>query len=81
MNTNVNQNEQSAQTQCALILAHLKRGEKITSMEALEKYRCFRLASRISDPKRQGYAIVKEMILTNTGKHVAQYHMEGGSNE
>ena len=31
------------------ILAHLKKGKKITPLDALEKFGCFRLAARISD--------------------------------
>ena len=31
------------------ILKHLKRGKRITPLEALNRYGCFRLASRIYD--------------------------------
>jgi hypothetical protein len=63
----MNQNEQ--------ILFYLKQGNKITSLEALELFKCFRLASRISDLNRLGYSITSEMITTSTGKRVSQYSL------
>ena len=50
-------------TQNQQILKHLqthKRG--ITALQALEKFGCMRLASRISDLRRMGYEISSEMI-------------------
>lgn len=43
-------------TQCDLILQHLKSYGSITSLEAMQKYGVMRLASRISDLRRLGYA-------------------------
>ena len=50
-------------TQNQMILKHLqthKRG--ITAMQALDKFGCMRLASRISDLRHMGYEISKETI-------------------
>ena len=50
-------------TQNQMILKHLqthKRG--LTAMQALDKFGCMRLASRISDLRRMGYSISREMI-------------------
>lgn len=50
-------------TQNEMILKHLqthKRG--LTAMQALDKFGCMRLASRISDLRRMGYEIGREMI-------------------
>lgn len=50
-------------TQNEMILKHLqthKRG--LTAMQALDKFGCMRLASRISDLRRMGYDIGREMI-------------------
>ena len=58
------------------ILDYLKTGAVITSFEALQKFACFRLASRIASLKKTGYAIRSEMIATPSGKHVARYWLE-----
>lgn len=71
-------NEASNATQCEQILAHLRSGKPITQYEALEKYKCFRLASRIHDLKKRitpNEEIEAKKILTPTGKHVAQYRL------
>lgn len=43
--------------QTQTILAHLNEGKMITPMEALNRYGCFRLASRIHDLRAQGHDI------------------------
>ena len=43
-------------TQCERIIRHLNDFGTITSREAIVEYGIFRLASRISDLKKQGYA-------------------------
>jgi hypothetical protein len=68
-------NEESAETQCNRILAHLKKGLTITSLEALNLYGCMRLASRISDLRKRGENIVVDRVKTANGKSVAQYHL------
>ena len=59
------------------ILEYLMAGNKLTALEALDKFKCFRLASRISNLRlKHGKNIVKEMIKTpNTDKAIAQYYM------
>ena len=42
-------------TQCERILRHLNDFGTITSREAMMEYGIYRLASRISDLKKQGY--------------------------
>lgn len=70
---NINENYESSQSQCAMIKAWLKDGHTLTSLEALEKFRCFRLASRITDLRQRGMNIHKETITLDNGKRVAQY--------
>ena len=53
-------------TQCDRVLRHLEDYGSITSLEAMSDYGIMRLASRISDLKGQGYAIVSERV---TGKN------------
>jgi len=61
------------EAQTILIKKWLDRGNTITGYQALEWFRCFRLASRIFDLKSSGYAIEKEMILLDSGARIAQY--------
>jgi hypothetical protein len=48
------------------ILRHLEDFGSITSLEAMKEYGIMRLASRITDLKKQGYSIISE---TETGKN------------
>ena len=74
-------NEASADTQCNRILAHLRKGFTLTSLEALNLFGCFRLASRIHDLRVRlqeegtGEQIIVERTKTATGKRVAQYRL------
>jgi hypothetical protein len=63
-------------SQTTRILAHMKSGNTITGIEALNRFDCFRLPARISDIKKMGYDVKREMIDVN-GKRVARYWMEG----
>ena len=63
-----------------LIRQHLLDGGSITGMEALRDFGCYRLASRISDLRREGLNIEKTMetgINKVTGKPVtyARYYL------
>lgn len=55
------------------ILNHLKQGP-ITAIEALNHYGCFRLAARIKDLRRSGYAITTETV-KDGDKQYARYHL------
>lgn len=72
---NLNENKTSSETQNAKILAWLSDGNKITALEALQKFGCFRLASRIHDLREKGWNITKEMIILPNGKRVAEYSL------
>ena len=50
------------QTQCEKIVEYMRKHGSITQSQAYIDIGCWRLASRISDLKRQGYAIRREMI-------------------
>ena len=69
-----------SQSQNKKILQHLKEGKAITSLDALKKYGCFRLSSRIFDLRNDGHAITTTNI-TKGGKTFAEYSLEGDSNE
>ena len=49
-------------TQCERVLRHMRDYGSITSAEAITEYGIYRLASRISDLKKQGVPIEKEMV-------------------
>jgi hypothetical protein len=61
------------------IRAYLESGKKLTPIDALYQFGCFRLGARIYDLKRQGVNIETEMIeITSPAvysgkKHVARY--------
>ena len=73
MTTNNNENLESCASQNKRIRAYLEAGNKLTQMDALKLFRCFRLASRIHDLRDMGVNITKRMIITSSGKRVAEY--------
>lgn len=69
-------------TQCERIIRHLEDYGSITSATAMEEYGIMRLASRISDLKKQGVSIKTEIV---SGKNrygertsYARYSLGGG---
>ena len=48
-------------SQCAQVLDYIEKFGSITSLDAFEDLRIFRLASRINDLKKLGYPIEKKM--------------------
>lgn len=48
-------------TQCEKILQYMTENGCITPFEALREFGCMRLASRISDLRKAGHSIHKEM--------------------
>ena len=58
------------------ILAALKQGDRLTPLDAMTQFNCMRLASRISDLKREGYTIHTRTIKTASGKSVSEYWMD-----
>jgi len=63
-------------TQRNQILAALLAGEKLTPLDALNRFSCFRLGGRIYDLKQEGYAITSTMV-ERKGKRFAEYRLEG----
>ena len=49
-------------SQCERIVEYMKKHGSITQLEAYLDIGCWRLASRINDLKRRGYAIRREMV-------------------
>lgn len=73
---NINDNKSECQSQNAKIAAYLLNGKSITSLEALKKFGCLRLASRIHDLRTRGYDIIVEKITLKNGKRVASYRID-----
>lgn len=63
------------ESQKKMIWSALKAGDTLTAIDALERFGCFKLATRVSELKREGYPIAVKMIRTDTGKRIASYTM------
>lgn len=61
-------------TQNERIINYLGLGRKLTPLQALNKFGCFRLASRVNELRRDGWNIDKEMV-TKNGKRFASYYL------
>ena len=59
-------------TQAKVILDHLLIGNRITALDALQHFGCFRLAARIHELRKEGYEI-EETIVAHNGKRYASY--------
>lgn len=62
-------------TQLEEIQKHLKEGEVITPLMALERFGCMRLAARIRDLRSMGMQI-ETMTKKSNGKTYAAYKLE-----
>lgn len=52
----------TSNSQCKLLLKHLKERGSISALEAVERYGIGRLSARIMDLREGGYAIETEMV-------------------
>lgn len=57
------------------ILKYLQSGKKLTPIDALKKFGCFRLGARIWDLRNSCAPIETEMV-TRNGKRVAEYSLK-----
>lgn len=73
---NYNPNEANSGSQAKRILAYMQEGHRITPIEALKLFGCFRLGARIADLKEGGHDIKSEFVKTDNGKHVKAYWLE-----
>jgi len=75
MNTNLNPATTTAQL--ARIRTALLAGERLTPLDTLTRYGCFRLGARIWDLRhKEGMAIKSETVQLTSGKRVALYYIE-----
>jgi hypothetical protein len=61
-------------TQTQKILNYLNTGKRLTAIEALKKFGCFRLAARIADLRNQGHTIWTDYVTVNN-KTFAAYKL------
>ena len=73
MKDNYNPNGASSLSQAKKILAYMQAGNRITPIDALNLYGCFRLGARIADLRADGHEIKSEFVTTPTGKRVKAY--------
>lgn len=66
-------------TQCQMIREHLEAGHRLSPIEALDKFGCFRLASRINELRKQGLDIRTDIVEgAENGKRWAEYWLHRG---
>ena len=58
------------------IADYLNKGKKLTPIDALNKFGCFRLAARIADLRNEGMSIVTNTIKLKNKKQFAQYSIK-----
>jgi len=58
------------------IADYLNKGKKLTPIDALNKFGCFRLAARIADLRNEGMNIVTNTIKLDNKKLIAQYSIK-----
>ncbi len=63
-------------SQTQRILTALQQGERITPLDALDRFGCFRLSARIADIEKQGYRVNRKMIKLCNGNRFKEYWME-----
>ncbi len=61
-------------SQSGRILDALKTGRRLTALDALDEFGCFRLAARIHDLRKAGHEVISWDITTN-GKRHAVYRL------
>jgi hypothetical protein len=70
--SNINPNEASSASQKARILAYMKAGNRITPIEALNLFQCFRLGARIADIKDDGFDVKSEFVKVGPRKKMVK---------
>ena len=55
------------------ILEYLQSGRSLTQYQALVKFDCFRLASRVNRLRKNGHDIKTSMVELSNGKRIAKY--------
>jgi mRNA degradation ribonuclease J1/J2 len=75
MTMNHNPNKRHTQSQKAEILEHLFTGSELTPMDALRYFGTMKLASRISEIRKECFIVQDRWITLENGKKVKSYKM------
>ena len=67
--------EEIRNSQNRRILFDLLKGDKLTPVDCLQRYGCFRASARMYDLRQRDWNIITTMITLPNGKRVAQYHL------
>ncbi len=70
----------SREAQTRSIHRYLRKGNRLTGLQALELFDCFRLSARIYDLRKNGVNIVSD-TMTKNGKNWAVYYINKPSLE
>lgn len=62
-------------SQADRILVALKAGDRLTPLDALRRFGCFRLGARIYDLRDAGYDVQTETVRMSSGARVARYYL------
>ncbi len=65
----------ATKSQTEAIREALERGEKLTPLDALNRFGCLRLGARVWDLRDSGMNIVSTMVTVGNNKKVAQYSL------
>ena len=63
-------------SQTKQIADYLNKGKKLTPIDALNKFGCFRLAARIAELRNDGMNIITTSIKLKNKKLIAQYSLK-----
>lgn len=66
----------NTESQTQAILKHLQQGNELTALDALLRFKCMRLASRIRDLKDMGIDIADRWITRDDGKRFKAYRVK-----
>ena len=66
----------ATESQNTQIINALIKGKRITPLDALDWFGCFRLSARISELKDVGWKIEKETVILKNVKRIARYYMD-----
>lgn len=62
-------------SQTALVIRVLRRGEKLTPLDAWKRFGIYRLGARVWDARKAGHQILTQMVEVKPGMRVASYSM------
>ena len=67
--------EQTKQSQCLRVLAHLREGKTLTARQASRYMEIDRLSARIKNLRDRGWPIKTEIVRVPSGKRIGVYSL------